>query len=461
MDDKIELFENMKVSKAIRTLAIPTVISQLINLIYNTVDTYFIGFTGNPHMIGGVTIAFTIFMMTIAFSSLFGVGGGSLIARLMGKQENIEAKYVSAFSFYCAIGIALLYSLLLIVFLDPILNTLGASTSNIEYAKQYVSIVVIAGNLFIILSMTLAHLLRNVGYSKQASFGLSFGGVLNMALDPLFMFVILPKGNEVIGASIATLIANMFSCFYLIYQYKKAGSTMPLSAKFSDAKKISKDSITKLFSVGIPSSLLSGLFDVANIVLNALMAAHGDIELAAMGIVMKAERLPNAINIGICQGMLPLVAYNYASKNHERTKKVIRKARLYGLVIAFISVICFQVFAKPVVSIFLSTKSGSDVVLKTILLAEAFLILRSLASPVQFLNYHTSFCLQAMGDGRDTLIHAVVRIIGIYIPAMFILDKVFGSMGLASGLLVAEFLSAIFALILLRLWLNKHKKTQN
>lgn len=454
---KKELFESMPVPRAIATMAIPTIISQLINLIYNTVDTIFIGQTGDAYKTAAVTVAFTIFMMTVAFSNLFGIGGGSLIARLIGAKREDDAKKVSAFSFYCAIGIALLYSLLIGAFLDPILRLLGASEATIGYARQYVLVVVVAGNLPVILSQTIAHLLRNTGYSRQASIGLSGGGILNILLDPVFMFLLLPEGMEVLGAAIATLLANVAACVYLLLTFRRVSASAPLSFRPRDAKAIEKPEIKSLFSVGVPSAALTALFDTANIFLNSLMSIHGDLELAAIGIVMKAERLPNAINIGLCQGMLPIVAYNYSSGNRERMNTVIRSVRVYGLIIAAVSLVLFELFAAQVVRLFLSTSAGRvDDAVTTIGYATLFLQIRCVASISQFLNYHTSFCMQAVGNGRDTLIHSFCRELVFYIPFMYLLNALFGKVGLVCALIAGETCGAILALILFARWKRKH-----
>ncbi len=450
---KRELFESVPVSKAIAAMAIPTIVSQLINLIYNTVDAIFIGRTGDPAKTAAVTVAFTLFMMTVAFSNLFGIGGGSLIARLIGAKREEDAKKVSAFSFFCAIGIALLYSLVIGVFLDPILRLFGASDATIGYARQYVLVVVVAGNLPVILSQTVAHLLRNAGFSRQASIGLSGGGILNILLDPLFMFVLLPEGMEVLGAAVATLLSNLIACVYLVLTLRRVSKTAPLSFRFRDAKAIKKPEVKSLFAVGVPSAALTALFDIANIFLNSLMSAHGDLELAAIGIVMRAERLPNAINIGLCQGMLPIVAYNYSSGNRERMNKVIRSVRLYGLAISAACIILFEIFAAQVVRLFLSTSAGRvDDSVKTIGFAALFLQIRCLASISQFLNYHTSFCMQAVGNGRDTLVHAFCRELVFYIPFMYLLNALFGTVGLVCALIAGETCGAILALILFIRW---------
>lgn len=448
---KDEMFANAPVLEALAVMAVPTIISQLINLIYNMVDAFFIGRTGNSYMMAATTITLTMVMLNVAFSNLFGVGGGSLVARLMGRREPGYARQVSAFSVYGAITLAVTYSVLVGVFLDPVLRLLGASDATIGFARQYALIVIVLGSLPSILSLTLAHLLRNAGYSGQASLGLSMGGVLNMALDPLFMFVLLPRGQEVVGAAIATTLSNVIACLYLLIAVKKATAEAPLSMRLRDAIGLEKHFVRDIFSVGVPSAMLTGMFDLANICLNVISAAHSDLVLAAMGIVMKVERLPNAINVGLSQGMMPIVAYNYASGNEERMNEVIRKTRYIGLAFAGASVVLFEIFAGPVSRAFLST-SGSDaeIAMQTVAFAATFLRLRCLASPVQFINYNTSFCMQGMGKGKATLLHAMVRQLGFYIPIMFLMDRLWGTTGLASALVISEALSAVFALWLLR-----------
>ena len=441
---KDELFAEAPVLEALAAMAVPTIISQLINLVYNMVDAFFIGRTGNSYMMAATTITLTMVMLNVAFSNLFGVGCGSLVARLMGRKDPGNARRVSAFGVYGAMGLAVIYSVVVGLFMDPVLRLLGASDATIGFARQYALIVIVIGSLPSILSLTLAHLLRNAGYSGKASLGLSMGGILNMALDPLFMFVILPRGQEVAGAAIATALSNTIACIYLLLAYRKASGEAPLSMVFKDA--------AALCSVGVPSAMLTGLFDLANICLNVLSAAHSDLVLAAMGIVMKIERLPNAVNVGLSQGMMPIVAYNYAARNHERMHEVIRKTRIIGLSFAGVSILLFQCFAGPLSQVFLSTSTdNAETALQTVAFAAVFLRIRCLASPVQFINYNSSFCMQGMGQGRATMLHTVVRQLGLYIPLMFLMDRLFGATGLAATLAISETLSAAFALFLLRM----------
>lgn len=454
--DKTELFARMPVGKALRIMAVPMIISQLISVLYNAVDAFFIGRTGNSIMIAATTVTLSMVLINIALANLFGIGGGSLVARLMGADRTGEAKSVSAFSVFGTICAGLLYALLIGLFMDPVLRFLGASDDTIIYSRTYAYIVVVGGCTPAILSMVLAHLLRNVGFSRQASIGLSGGGILNVLLDPLFMFVIMPKGQEVTGAAIATLLSNCISCAYLIGAYLKACSHTPLSFSPAAARQISRENRKSLFSVGVPSAALLALFDVGSICVNILAASHGDLVLAGMGIVLKVERIPNGINVGICQGMQPIVSYNYASGDHARMKEAIDKGRKTGLLVSILCILILELFARPICRVFLSTSAGdAQSALTAVAYAVIFLRIRCLASPMQFLNYHSSYCMQSMGDGRDTLLHAFVREIVFYIPLMFLLNRIFGEIGLAAALPVGEALGALFALWLLRRFLKK------
>ena len=456
--NKKELFETLPVPRALAAMAVPTVISQLITLVYNMVDAFFIGQTGNSYMVAAISLTLTLVIMLTSLSNLFGVGGGSLSARLMGIGNEEECRRVTAFSVYGAVAVALTYSLLIGLCMNPLLYFLGASEQTIVYARQYTLIVIVLGGTFSMVGMTVAHLLRNAGYSGKASMGLSLGGVLNMALDPLFMFVLLPRGNEVAGAALATLLSNICSCAYLLFSYRKATRTAPLSLSVSQARKIKKESLRKLFGVGVPSAILTGLFDLANVCVNMLASAHSDLALAGIGIVMKVERVPNAVNIGICQGAMPIIAYNFSSGNHGRMKKTVSTARLWGLAVSFVSIALFQLFAGQVSGLFMSTSRGdAENALRTVAYATLFLRIRCLASPVQLLNYHASFTMQAMGNGKATMLHAFVRELVFYIPFMFLLDRLFGETGLAWAFPLGELCGAVFATWLLHRTIKRAK----
>ncbi len=241
MEENKELFETMPVAKALTKMAIPTIISQLFTMIYNLADTYFIGRTNNPYMVAAASLSYVLFFILTALSNLFGVGGGSQISRLLGQKRYEEAKKVCSFSFYGTICVSLLYSLSCLVFMDPLLRLLGATDNTIAYSCQYTLWVIVVGGVPSCLSMTMAHLLRSEGYAKYASYGLSGGGILNMILDPLFMFVIMQPGQEVMGAALATMLSNCVSLIYFALMFlhaEKGHGAVSVAAKDGAGKSI-------------------------------------------------------------------------------------------------------------------------------------------------------------------------------------------------------------------------------
>ena len=251
---KTELFETTPVFQALTIMAVPTIISQLIVLIYNLADTWFIGQTDDPYMVAAAALVSTVFLMITGLSNLFGVGGGNLVVQLLGRRQEDEARRAASLSLVMAAGSALVFSLLCLAFMDPLLYLLGASENTIGYARQYLIPVVIIGALPTLLANTMSTMLRNVGYSKEAGFGVSLGGLLNVGLDPLFMFVLLPKGYEVLGAALATLLSNLVSFVYFIVIYQKVRSKTVLALP-RRIEHVQKSSMRAIFSVGVPAAL--------------------------------------------------------------------------------------------------------------------------------------------------------------------------------------------------------------
>ena len=189
------------------------------------------------------------------------------------------------------------------------------------------------------------------------------------------------------------------------------------------------------------------------------MSRHGDLAVAAIGIVIKIERIPNQIGIGIAQSLSPLVSYNLGSGNIVRMKKIISTGRLYGIIMTLCCIVIYQVFASPLCGFFLSTRAGDvESSLATIALAVVFLRFRCCASPEMFLNYHSSYCLQAMGSVKGAIIHTLIRTIGISIPMMFLLNYLWGANGLSASLLAAETISAVVAVVILQKQIGKIEK---
>lgn len=439
--DREQIFREYPVPKALRVMVVPSIISQLIVLIYNMADTFYVGQTGNPYMIAATSLILPVFNISLCLAGLAGVGGGALISRLLGQRKEDEARRASMFSLYLAILIAAIFSAGMFVFLDPILKLLGAGDNTYEYARQYALCVIVFGGIPTVLSNALANLVRSVGRSREAGAGIILGGLLNIALDPLFMFVIMPQGYEVLGAGVATSLSNCITCLFFFIVLIRMGKDSVLT--FSPRVGLpSKRSIIAVFAVGIPSAIASFLFDLDYVIIDKLMVGYEDLALAAVGIVLKVERFPLNVGIGICQGMLPLVAYNYGAGNNTRMNDTISLARKLGLVIAAVSIILYEIFAGQLVRIFLSDTQALD-------MAAGFLRVRVLATPLMFLCFFTVYLFQAFGKGRISLFLGVVRWLGFNIPMLFILERIFGMYGIVWSQVTADTLTVMLSFYVL------------
>ncbi|MBQ6774125.1 MAG: MATE family efflux transporter [Synergistaceae bacterium] len=430
-----DIFESWPIPKALAELALPMIFGQLIILIYNLADTFYIGRTNNPLMVAGVSLLLPVFNISITFANLFGIGGGTLISRLMGAGRDNEAKTVSAFCFYMTIIFAGIFSLLMFAFMKDILKLLGASDDTLLFASQYTFCVIVIGAVPTILAMTMSNFLRSTGYAKQAGFGVSMGGVINIILDPLFMFVLLPKGYEVLGAGIATMLSNVITCSYFLIIILRLRDKTILSLSIKNFK-ASRENIFSVFAVGVPAAIAVTLFDVTYIVIDKLASLYGDIPLAAVGIVLKAERLPLSVGIGLCQGMMPLAGYNYSAGNFKRMREAVNFSRLAGLVIGFVSVALYEIFAADIMRIFIDDA-------QTVELGTHFLRARCLATPFMFMCFHLVNFFQAVGMGGRALALGASRWIVFNIPLLFIFNYIFGMYGIVWTQVAADIMMTL------------------
>lgn len=446
-----EIFREYPVAKALRVMVVPSIISQLIVLIYNMADTFYVGQAHNPYMTAATSLILPVFNISLCLAGLAGIGGGALISRLLGQGKEGEARSVSMFCLYLAMGIAAAFSVGMGVFLDPVLNLLGAGDNTYVYARQYALCVIVVGGIPTVLSNVLANLVRSVGRSKEAGMGIVLGGVLNIALDPLFMFVIMPKGQEVLGAGIATALSNCIACLFFFGVLIRMGKGSVLTF-LPQAGLPSRESILAVFAVGVPSAIATFLFDLDYVILDKLMVAYEDLALAAVGVVLKVERFPLNVGIGICQGMLPLVAYNYGAGNQKRMTDTIKLARKLGLIIAVVSIVLYEVFAGQFVRIFLSDTQALS-------MASSFLRIRVLATPLMFLSFFTVYLFQAFGKGRISLFLGVVRWLVFNIPMLFLLNELFGMYGIVWSQVTADTLTVLLSFYVLHRFGPKREKT--
>lgn len=446
-NDKTALFETMPVGKALLTMAIPTIVSQLITMIYNLADTFFIGLTNDSYKVAAASVVSILFFILTALSNLFGVGGGSLMSRLLGERHEEEAKRVGTFSIYGSLAVAVIYSLICLLFTESLARLLGASDNTVGYASDYLFWAVVVGGIPSTIGITMSFLLRSAGYSKESGIGLAIGGIANIILDPLFMFVILPQGNEVTGAAIATMLSNIITLLYFLFIYYRLRGKSILSVS-PQYIRIGKKRMMDILLIGLPSAITGMLANISHIIRNNLTSDYGDIELAAYGIVQKADMLPLNIGMGLCQGMMPLVAYNYASNNYSRMKSFTRIAQISGMAVAGVCIVIFELFAPQIIWLFIKDEA-------TIAYGTNFIRIACLATPFMIANFQKIYCLQAMGKGKESLFLGILRQGLLAIPIIFIMNHLFRLYGIVFSQLISDGITFIFSILIYRSVYNK------
>ena len=434
-----DVFEKMPVGMAVRTMAVPAVTAQLIVLIYNLADTFFVGKTNNPYMVAGVSLILPVFNVAIAVGALFGAGGGALLPKLLAVGKKEEATRVSAYCVKHGFFTAVIFASFILLFMRPLLRLLGAGENTFAFAQQYVLLVLVLGGVPTICSNILSNLIRSLGMSRESGIGVALGGILNLVLDPLFMFVILPKGKEVLGVGIATLLSNTVACTYCLYVFKRKQSI--IRASFS-APSPEEDSRLRVLAVGIPSSLGGLLFDLDYMVLDKLASGYGDIPLAAIGIVLKAERLPQQTGIGLCQAMVPLIAYSHAKKDYRRVRQIMACILKLGLAVAVISITVYELFPRQIVRFFIADPA-------TLEIGSRFLQIRSLAAGIMFFCFFVVFFYQAVGNGKMSMAMIILRWCCLNIPMLFILNRLLGMYGLVWAQVVSDLITVVVSYVLL------------
>lgn len=442
------LFEEAPVSKAVATMAIPTMISMLVVVIYNMADTFFIGQTGDPMQVAAVSLATPVFMVFMALGNLFGIGGSSAISRALGEKKLERARHISSFCCYGSIGLGIIVAAIFLIFMDGILKMIGASENTIEFTRDYLTYISFGGP-FIMFGTAFGNILRGEGAAKESMIGNMVGTVTNIILDPL---MILNMNLGVIGAAVATVIGNMAaSAFYLIYFLRKKSS---LSINIRDFP-IGSQIASSVTAIGIPASLNNILMSCANIILNLALSGYGDTPVAAMGVASKSNMIVVLLQIGLCAGIQPLIGYNYGAKNKKRLMQVFRFTALVAIIMGT-SLTVFMVFARK----FLIQAFINDP--EVIAYGMQMVIALQLSGPVIGILFLCINTIQGMGKAIPSLILTICRQGLIFIPCIFLLDTLFGLDGVIYAQPTADYASIILSVIMC-LWIIRkmeHKEPE-
>ena len=443
VEDSKFLFEEEKVSKAIMALAVPSIISQLINVIYNIADTYFVGQIGDPAQVATVHVCMAAFVMLNAIASLFGIGGASLIARSNGVGKREIARDAFAFAVWGALIVGLLYSMSFYFLRRVLLPFMGANDEIYPFAFQYVFWTVTIGGIPTIMNVTLAHLIRAEGASKAAGFGVAMGGALNIILDPIFVFS-LKLGLR--GAAIATMISNLAATvFFIIYIHRN--NEQYQFELFPAKRSLSPEIVREVLMVGLPSCVMTLMSTASNIIMTRQLRNYSTIAIAGIGLAKKIDMFAFALAQGLNQGVLPLFAYCYAAKKGDRFHKAVRCTVIAGVLMGVIMLTMLYAGSTSIVRWFIDDAETVDV-------AGKFLRIICLICPTTSINFFVITLFQAVGKKKPALVLSLLRKGIVDIPIMFALQPVLGVFGVIWAIPMADWTDCVVSIILAVIFLK-------
>ncbi len=434
MKTNTDLFEKAPVPKAVATMAVPTMISMLVVVIYNMADTFFIGQTKDPLQVAAVSLATPVFMIFMALGHLFGIGGSSAISRALGERRKDRAWHISSFCCYGLLGLGVMVAVISVLGMEQILHLIGASENTIGFARQYLTIISI-GAPTIMFSTAFANILRGEGASRESMIGNLLGTIVNIILDPV---MILGLGWGVSGAALATIIGNIAACFFYISYYVR-GKSM-LSIRVKDFR-MGDGIAASVAAIGIPASLNNILMSFANIILNQALVGYGDTPVAAMGVALKSNMLVVLLQIGLCVGIQPLIGYNYGSGNKKRLMQVFKFTGVVSVIMGMLLTLFMIIARKTMIQVFIN---DAEVVSYGIRMVVAL----QLSAPfigILFLCINT---IQGMGKALPSLVLTVCRQGLIFIPLIFILNAMLGLDGVIYAQPAADYLSILVGIMI-------------
>lgn len=418
--DRTAVFETVPIRRAVGMQIIPAIASQMIALLYNLADTYFVGMLNEPRQTAAITVVYSSFLMLTAISNLFGVGGASALSRALGRKNPEDARQIASVSFWGGVASSIVFSLLFLALARPVLVLCGATPDIYDIAFGYALWVIVIGGPGIILNTLLSNLIRAEGSAAAASIGVSMGGIMNIILDPLF---VLPQflGLGAVGAGIATAISNFAAAaYFLIYIAVRRENTI-VSVNPARLRYTGKF-IKTILTIGFPSAVQYALTVVAVAAQSRFVSQYTTEAMAALGIVKKLDQLPLYFSIGVSSGLLPLLAYNYSSGNQQRRRSAFRFGTTVSFLFSLLCLIVYEIFAPELSSLFISDPL-------TIAYSAGFLRRMVTAMPMMSVCYPMIIQFQAMGKFKESLVCSVIRKGVLDIPLLFLMNALSGLYG--------------------------------
>lgn len=434
-DKRIFTLSEEKPVKAVVKMGVPLIAGMFIMVLYNLVDTYFIGLMHDDYQLAAVNLAYPVMMITIAVSNMIGTGSSSLIARSLGADDREKANHTLTVGFMLTVINSMIVAAVGLIFLQSIVQGLGAKDNTTIYTEQYVRIILL-GSLFTMGNYTFGQLLRSEGSVKYSIVGMIVGTIVNIILDPIFIFTL---HLQIQGAAIATIIGNGCGMAVSLLFYIRGKTLLKPALKYI---KPTAEILKEIFWVGVPASLETLLTSAAYIVNNNLAVGYGELTVAAMGIAQKVLSLGNYIYQGFAAGTQPIMGYNYGAKNYTRMMNVLKAGVMVVSGTELVLMGLYGIFAPLLIGIF--TESAEVILIGT-------MVLRTLMFILPFVGA-VSMCrmsFQAMGKPQYAFGITLVRQLILYVPLLLLLNYIFGLGGMLWAQPVTEMIMMVSSIFLL------------
>ncbi len=432
MSDSNSWMSENKVGDVVKKMAIPSVISSLVTVVYNMADTFFVGQTGDPLQVAAVSLTNPIFILFMAIANMLGTGGSAIASMALGRKDEKEVKNVSSFVTYFSIIVGIIFCLILLVFPNNILALFGANADTMDLAKGYTFYIAI-GAPFIVFSAAASFIVRAGGDSKEAMIGSMIGTIINIVLDPIFVSVF---NQGAAGAAIATTISNILASVYYVYYFERKTKAMSIRFKYFTFK------VGKAICLsGLPMALFSSLMSVSTVIVNLILVKYGNSAVAAVGIVFKANMFVSFIQMGIANGVQPILGYCYGSNNKERFKEIESYTKKICLICGIILSCVYIVFKSQIIQIFIN-----DV--ETINYGIPLLVGYTLSGPFIGMLFMNMNVLQTLNHPLPATLLSLCRQGLLFIPVLFILNALIGFNGVAIAQSVTDILTIVLSFIL-------------
>lgn len=378
----------------------------------------------------------------MAFANMFGMGGSAAASMAMGEKNEKRMKQVSAFVTYASLVVGVALAVILMVFMTPVLNMFGANEQTFLYAKGY-TFHIAYGAPFIIWSAAVSFVVRAEGASKEAMIGSMIGTVANIVLDPV---LISGMGMGAVGAAVATTIGNILAGIYYLWYFLKKSKCFSISIKYFTCK----DGILSGVCVtGLPTAVFSVLMSVSTIVLNQILVAYGNAPVAAIGIVFKANMFITFLQMGLANGVQPLLGYSYGAGNRERFIAVERYTKKCCLIVGVLATALFFFFREPIIRLFIS---DTEVINYGVEMLIAYMI----SGPVIGILFMNMNCMQSTGNALPATILSILRQGVLLIPVLYGLNALLGLHGVIYGQALTDYVAVLLSIVI---WRWKRRKT--